>query len=153
MPSFPPDVELARLAIVKRARPFWRMDYTENMRHAGCDMNLALANSQITAPITWHLMVESLADGQVAAWVAELPDSRVVAASREAAIAQLEPLVDKRIASIDAVEFQPQLNSLTATEHPALKFIGIFENDPDFADILADMRAERELTDDNPAYT
>jgi hypothetical protein len=98
-------------------------------------MNLARANSQITAPMTWHLNGGSLANGQVAAWVAELPDCRVVAGSRDAAIAQLEPLVDERM------------------KHPAVKFIGVFENDPDFADILADMRAERELTDDNPAYT
>jgi hypothetical protein len=116
-------------------------------------MNLPIASVKASAPMAWHLMVESLADGQVAAWVAELPDCRVVAESRDAAIAQLEPLVDERMAAIDAVEFQPQLNSLTGTEHPALKFIGVFENDPDFADILADMRAERELTDDNPAYT
>ncbi len=116
-------------------------------------MNLPIATVEPTAPMTWHLMVESLADGQVAAWVAELPDCRVVAGSRDAAIAQLEPLVDERLATIDAVEFQPQLNSFTAAAHPALKFIGVFENDPDFADILADMRVERELADDNPAYT
>jgi hypothetical protein len=116
-------------------------------------MNLPIATVKAATPMAWHLMVESLADGQVAAWVAELPDCRVVAASRDAAIAQLEPLVDERMAGIDAMEFQPQLNSFTAAEHPALKFIGIFENDPDFADILADMRVERELTTDNPAYT
>jgi hypothetical protein len=37
-------------------------------------MNLPIATVAAAAPMAWHLMVESLADGQVAAWVAELPD-------------------------------------------------------------------------------
>jgi hypothetical protein len=29
----------------------------------------------------------------------------------------------------------------------------MFKDDPDFAEIVAEMRAERELDDNNPAYT
>jgi hypothetical protein len=116
-------------------------------------MNLPIGALETIKPMDWHLMLESLADGQVAAWVAELPDCRVIAASKEAAVAALEPLVDQRMSTIESVVFQSQLKISELSEHPAMKFIGVFENDDDFADILADMRTERELTNDNPAYT
>jgi hypothetical protein len=115
-------------------------------------MNLARANSQIIAPITWHLMVESLADGQVAAWVAELPDCRVVAGSRDAAIAQLEPLVDERMAAIDAVEFHLPIQAMPQP-HPLDDVPSIDKDDPAFIEFMAKLRADRELDDDNPAYT
>ncbi len=108
-------------------------------------MNLPL---QPTTP--WHLLLETLADGKITAWVAELPDCRIIADSREAAIAALEPLIEQRTAAIEAISFQP---NLSAAEHPSFQFIGIFEDNAAFMDILADMRAERELTNDNPAYT
>jgi hypothetical protein len=113
-------------------------------------MNLPL---QPTLPIPWHLLLETLADGKITAWVAELPDCRIVADSREAAIAALEPLIEKRTAAIEAVSFQPKLSTTEPAEHPSFQFIGIFEDNADFMNILADMRAERELTNDNPAYT
>jgi hypothetical protein len=118
-------------------------------------MNLPVESPPIANPpqAAWRFLLETLADGRVTAWVAELPDCRVTAASRAAAIADLEKMTADRTASIESVTFQPELNPSNLPEHPALKFIGVFEGDPDFADILADMRAERELTDDNPAYT
>jgi hypothetical protein len=114
-------------------------------------MNLPIVAA--AAPMTWHLLVETLHNGQVAAWVAELPDCRVVAASREAAIAQLEPLVQERMAAIEVLPspFQSQVSD--PKPHPITEFFGIFKDDPDFAEIVAQMRAERELDDDNPAYT
>jgi predicted RNase H-like HicB family nuclease len=110
-------------------------------------MNLPL---QPTPPIPWHLLLETLADGKITAWVAELPDCRIVADTREAAIAALEPLIEQRTAAIEAISFQP---NLFAAEHPSFQFIGIFEGNTAFMDILAVLRAERELTNDNPAYT
>jgi hypothetical protein len=100
-------------------------------------VNLPIGALETMKPMNWHLMLESLADGQVAA-------------SKEAAVAALEPWVDQRMSTIESVVFQSQLKISDLSEHPAMKFIGVFEND---ADILADMRIERELTDDNPAYT
>jgi hypothetical protein len=110
-------------------------------------MNLPIA--PITPAFSAHMILETLADGQVVAWVAELPDCRVVAESRESAIAALEPLVNERMMKVEVRPF-----SITVpTEHPIAKFIGMFKDDPDFAEIVAEMRAERELDDNNPAYT
>jgi hypothetical protein len=115
-------------------------------------MNLPIASVKAPAPMAWHLMVESLADGQVAAWVAELPDCRVVAASRDAAIAQLEPLVDERMAAIDAVEFYLPIQA-TPQAHPLDDVPSIDKDDPAFIEFMATLRADRELDDDNSAYT
>jgi hypothetical protein len=123
-------------------------------------MNLPIATVKAAAPMAWHLMVESLADGQVAAWVAELPDCRVVAESRDAAmtsgrsetIAQLEPLVDERMAMIDAVEFYLPIHA-TPQPHPLDDVPSIDKDDPAFIEFMATLRADRELDDDNPAYT
>jgi hypothetical protein len=115
-------------------------------------MNLPIATVAAAAPMVWHLMVESLTDGQVAAWVAELPDCRVVAGSRDAAIAQLEPLVDKRMAVIDAVEFHLPIQT-TPQPHPLDDVPSIDKHDPAFIEFMAKLRADRELDDDNPAYT
>ncbi len=115
-------------------------------------MNLAIATVATAAPMTWHLMVESLADGQVAAWVAELPDCRVVAESKESAIAQLEPLIEARMATIDAVEFHLPTQAMNQP-HPLDDVPAIDKDDPAFIEFMARLRADRELDDDNPAYT
>jgi hypothetical protein len=54
------------------------------------------------------------------------------------------------------LQVEPELIEIVepvAEQHPMLAFAGIFKNDPDFAEIVAQMRAEQELDDDNPAYT
>jgi hypothetical protein len=69
-------------------------------------MNLPIASVKAATPMAWHLMVESLADGQ--------------------ATPQPHPLDD--VPSID-------------------------KDDPAFIEFMATLRADRELDDDNPAYT
>jgi hypothetical protein len=119
-------------------------------------MNLPIATVETASLMTWHLLLESLADGQVAASVAELPDCRVVAASREAAIALLEPLVDDRMAAMEVVPFNVATQTVPlaiAPPHPLDGLPSIDKNDPAFIEFMAALRADRELDDDNPAYT
>ena len=98
-----------------------------------------------------QILLESLPSGQFAAWALALPDCRVVADSRDGAIEALEARLQERRGTIEVIE----LPGLVATpeEHPVMQFAGIFKDDPDFAEIVAAMRAERELEADNPAYT
>ncbi|MFM2432730.1 MAG: hypothetical protein RLZZ511_3944 [Cyanobacteriota bacterium] len=112
-------------------------------------MNLSVAKAESMNTLSWRMLLEQQANGQIVAWVAELPDCRVVAESREAAIGQLEALIEKRMAGIDAVEFQPRLNSFTPAEHPALKFIGIFKDDPDFTAWHDRLWAEKQRNKDD----
>jgi predicted RNase H-like HicB family nuclease len=115
-------------------------------------MNLAISKAQPLTTLSWHILLEQQADGQVVAWVAELPDCRVVAGSREDAIAQLEPLVEKRMAGIEAVEFHLPTQAIPQP-HPLDDVPSIDKDDPAFIEFMATLRADRELDDDNPAYT
>jgi hypothetical protein len=114
-------------------------------------MNLPVTNVQV-ANLSCHLWVETQADGEVLAWIGEWPECRVTADSRGQAITALENRLQEQMA-MRSIEVLPlQLSPLVA-QHPIMKFAGIFKDDPDFAEIVAEMRAERELEADNPAYT
>jgi hypothetical protein len=117
-------------------------------------MNLPISSVQSSTQAC-HLWVETLDDGQVLAWVGEWPECRVTADSRDRAIADLEQLLDDRMERVELVIRQVEAvpTETIAEPHPMLAFAGVFKNDPDFAEIVAQMRAERELDDDNPAYT
>ncbi|MGB8699530.1 MAG: hypothetical protein WCD18_08955, partial [Thermosynechococcaceae cyanobacterium] len=68
-------------------------------------MNLSLSQPT-TTPLAWHIFIETLEQGQVASWVAEFPECRVVADSQEAAIAALKSLLYQRMARIQVMPLQ-----------------------------------------------
>jgi hypothetical protein len=96
----------------------------------------------------FQAIVEVLANGQVAAWVSEFQDSKVIAADRTTAIAELEKMLKKRLESIERVVIEVDLDVQTIDTLPSIP-----ADDRYFRDLMATMRAERELEDDNPAYT
>jgi predicted RNase H-like HicB family nuclease len=81
------------------------------------------------AQLDWHIVLETLADGQVAAWIAEWPDCRVTAAGREDAIDAVKQALDEKL---KMAEVAPQSIELIPLEHPLLKFAGILKDDPLF---------------------
>jgi hypothetical protein len=99
--------------------------------------------------ITVTLMLEPQASGTIVASAVEFPDCRVEAATREAAIALVS---DRLQAQLDQVEFVPlnlSLRDQSQVENPWTKLFGLYKDDPDFAEIAAAMRAEREVDDDS----
>jgi hypothetical protein len=115
-------------------------------------MTIAIATPPISlATSALQILLEALPDGQFAAWALALPDCRVVADSREGAIEALETRLEERRGAIEVIEL-PGVIAIPE-EHPVMQFAGVFKDDPDFAEIVAAMRAERELEADNPAYT
>jgi hypothetical protein len=112
-------------------------------------MNLAVPKPQSLNTLSWHILLESQADGQVAAWVAEWPDCRVVAESREMAIAALKAMLEDKGKTI---EIEPLLIQPVAAEtsgHPMMKFVGIFQDDPDFIAWHDRLWAEKQRNKDN----
>ena len=98
---------------------------------------------------TINLILETRADRKISARSADFPDCVAVAETREEVIALMQKQLDDRLKSIEVVSISlPQ-----QSERPLSDFFGIFKDDPYFADILQGMREERELDDDNPAYT
>jgi hypothetical protein len=115
-------------------------------------MNLALINTNSADALTWRILLETESDGQVKGWISEWPDCQVIADSEEAAIAQLESLLDERLNHVKVVQL-PMQSEAGEQAKRILNLPGVDKDDPNFIAIMAEMRAERELDDDNPAYT
>ena len=92
------------------------------------------------------LVVESLASGNVAASILEFPHHRVESNSREEAIAQIRA---DAVSLLDRIEVLPLELDLPHLESPWLKYAGMFKDDPDFAEIAAAIRAERDSDDES----
>jgi hypothetical protein len=129
-------------------------------------MNLPIINPP-KPMAAWRFLLETLTDGRVTAWVAELPECRVTAESREAAIADLETMVHDRIGAIEELpspiqprysvdrrdEAHPEDSELFARRQALMSIPKLDQHDPGFIEFMAELRASRELEDDNPAYT
>jgi predicted RNase H-like HicB family nuclease len=99
--------------------------------------------------ITVTLMLEPQASGRFVASVMEFPDCRVEAETREGAITLVQ---QQWQAQIERVEFMPlslPLPRHATVKSPWSKLFGLYQDDPDFAEIAAAMRAEREVDDDS----
>jgi hypothetical protein len=110
-------------------------------------------NPPIASPINsvgqpFQAIVEILANGQVAAWVTEFQDSKVIAADRTTAIVELEKVLRKRLESIERVVIEVERDTQSIDSLPSIP-----SDDQYFKDLMATFRADRELDDDNPAYT
>jgi hypothetical protein len=110
-------------------------------------MNLSLSQPTLTSSLTWHILVEPLEQGRIAAWVAELPECRVVEESQEEAIAALEVLLNKRMATIKVMPVQLSSGN---SENPWLKVCGVLKDDVSFAEWSDRFWAEKQqsLEDD-----
>ncbi len=100
-------------------------------------------------PQTINLILETQADRKISARSADFPDCVAVAETREEVIVLMQKQLDDRLKSIEVVSIPVSGKA----EDQLSDFFGIFKDDPYFADILQGMREERELDDDNPAYT
>ncbi|ARV62575.1 hypothetical protein BZZ01_31615 [Nostocales cyanobacterium HT-58-2] len=85
-----------------------------------------------------HVLVERVESGYFMASVPELADCVVLAETREAAIAALQEKVRVRLLNIEVL-------TLEVTNNPWTEFIGMFEGDKEFAELAAELRAERDL--------
>jgi len=99
-------------------------------------------------------MLETLADGQIAAWVAEVPDRRVIVESKEAAIEALEIAYAARLRSIEVIPWQFEANAPATEEsitvaQPIMAFAGIFKDDPEFKDWADRFWAEKQRSHDD----
>lgn len=97
--------------------------------------------------MNFNILVEQKQDGGAIASVLELPAYRVEAATRDLALTKLQNLLTEQLATAEIVPLEIRLPH----EKPdrRAKYAGIFENDPDFAEIARELRAERESDDES----
>jgi hypothetical protein len=119
-------------------------------------MNLPTASPKSFAIQAFQVISETLINGQVAAWMLESPGLKIFAVNRTTAISELEKVLKKCLESTKrmAIEFDSfacakgdlaDLNIDTLLSIPA--------DDEYFRELMATFRANRELDDDNTAYT
>ena len=87
------------------------------------------------------ILLEDTDDGFTVATVLEVPNLQTRDKTKQGAIAKVRQLLQNRLAKAEIIQIPVELNS---NQNSLMKFAGIFENDPDFQEIMAEIRAERE---------
>jgi hypothetical protein len=119
-------------------------------------MNPPIASPTNSIAQPFQAIVEVLPNGQVTAWVTEFQDSKVTAADRATAIIELEKVLKKRLESIERVTIEVDSFAHVKGDRDTQSidtFPSIPSDDQYFKELMATFRADRELDDDNPAYT
>ncbi|NJL89423.1 MAG: hypothetical protein HC916_06180 [Coleofasciculaceae cyanobacterium SM2_1_6] len=114
--------------------------------------NLVLSQPQPFSNFKVTLLLETLVSGQIMASIREFPDCRVEAETRETAIIQLQTTFLERLKRIEAITWDV---SVPTVDNSWMQFAGVFRDDPDFQEIMAEIRADRTTDDDSevdPSY-
>ncbi len=124
--------------------------YNEDILHQATfdESSDSFANKLNSTTQPFQAIVEILANGQVAVWVTEFQDSKVIAADRATAIVELEKVLKKRLESVERMVIEVDLDTHSIDRLPSIP-----ADDQYFRELMATLRADRELDDDNPAYT
>jgi hypothetical protein len=92
----------------------------------------------------WNILLESAADGFSRATVLEVADCQIADKTKQGAVEKVQQLLQERLAKAEIIQI-PMPVQPSVSENPLMKFAGIFQDDPDFMEIIKEMRAEREL--------
>ncbi len=94
------------------------------------------------ADFSFHVLLKQTDSGRVIASIAELADCQVEAETRKEALVAIQALVGDRLSNVEVLPLEVSLNGIEE-ENPWTEFIGMFEGDAEFAEIAAQLRAER----------
>jgi predicted RNase H-like HicB family nuclease len=108
--------------------------------------------SSLTLPqsetLKLHILVERNTEGNVIASVLEFPNTQVEASTQEQAVEELKQLLSTRLEKIEIIPVEIELPQ-SESENPWMKFAGVFKDDADFAEIADNLRAERNIIDED----
>lgn len=95
--------------------------------------------------MTYYIVVENGQEGHYTAQVLGWPETAVEGTSRQEVTTSVRRRISERLAQAEIipVEIEPS----TPTEHPWMKFAGMFENDPLFDDVLEHIQTHRQELD------
>ena len=111
--------------------------------------NIGPAVLPASGHLDWHIVLETLNDGQVAAWIAEWPDCRVTAGGRKEAIAALKQSLGEKLKRIEVIPLSVSLDESATAENPWEPFYGALKDDPDFIQWAAGFWAEKQCSHDD----
>jgi hypothetical protein len=97
-----------------------------------------------------HILLEQTETGRIIASIAELTNLQVEANTRKEALTAIQSMVSDRLNSVEV--FPLEVSSKTQDqENPWIEFIGMFENDAEFAEMAAQWQADRVQDNDDLA--
>lgn len=108
-------------------------------------MNLSFANStKNPATLTYDVLIEPQKDGGFSAIVIGLPECKAEGTTKEEVLTKLRQLLQARLekAEIVSLEIEPPKK-----EHPWMKLAGMFEDDPQFDEMLKYIEEYRQELD------
>jgi predicted RNase H-like HicB family nuclease len=94
---------------------------------------------------TYKVLLENTPDGQSSATILDFPDCQATAATDREAIDRVQNRLTERLATAKIISIEVPT---PLTVNPWIKFSGIYQDDPDFAEIAVAIRAERNPTED-----
>lgn len=99
--------------------------------------------TQNLSKFDYSVLVEQKEGGYTAtAW--GLPDCQVFAATREEALSKLHSLVNNRLQNVEIIT---QEIEVPTTEHPLMKFAGMYKDNPLFDEVISNIEAYRRELD------
>jgi predicted RNase H-like HicB family nuclease len=99
--------------------------------------------------VDWHVVLQTLADGQFVAWITEWPDCRVTAGGREEALAALKQSLGEKMKSSEVIPLSVSLSDSATAENPWERFYGVLKDDPGFIQWADDFWAEKQRSHDD----
>jgi len=95
----------------------------------------------------WNILLESTSDGFTVATVLEVPDCQIKDETKQGAVEKVQKLLQKRLAKAEIIKVPEPIQPMPK-DNSLMKFAGIFQDDPDFIEIIKEIRAEREDNSD-----
>ncbi|MGB3656134.1 MAG: hypothetical protein WBA41_33640 [Rivularia sp. (in: cyanobacteria)] len=111
-------------------------------------LNFSTANQPQSKNLNLHFLLEDNEEGNIIASVLEFPNTKVKAPTQEQAIEESKKLLSTRFEKTEIIPVEMKLPQ-AQTENPWTKFAGVFQDDPDFAEIADNLRAERNVVDED----
>ncbi|HEY9849565.1 MAG TPA: hypothetical protein V6D28_08925 [Leptolyngbyaceae cyanobacterium] len=107
------------------------------------DAQSLLDKNETLNKCNYSVLIEEKA-GFYCATVWGLPDCKATGTTREEALTNVRQFLIARLEKAEIVSLEIEVPPL---EHPWMKFAGIFKDDPDFDEVLADIEAYRQERD------
>lgn len=102
------------------------------------------ATAEDSSKLNYSVLVEKPKEGVYRATVWGLPDCKASGDTRSEALTNLQQLLTARLETAEIVSLEIDMPK---PEHPWMKFAGIFKDDPNFDEMLADIEALRRERD------
>lgn len=103
-----------------------------------------LNKSEALNKLDYSVIIEEIKAGLYSATVWGLPDCKATGATREEALTNVRQVLTARLEKAEIVSLEMEIPK---PEHPWMKFVGMFKDDPDFDEVLADIKALRRERD------